>query len=313
MRDPNASPPDDTRRIDCPRDIRREATAGEREFGSGPPLTPGREFAEQPLWNLTVDGTYTNTTDRRHGVDLDGYGANVTIGLDRLLTGTLVVGASLAVDYNHTTEFRGISRVESIGLTLSPYVAFEVLPHWTLDISPGFNWTDNDNKIGPLSANYSSWQYSGSVTATGEYSVFGIALRPKLSAYYAHTENDVHDTTGTVRGIPLSFHSAASSFNFGVADVSVEVNRTFTTPAGIPLVPYIEVGASYEFERPNDGKIMTKNLTLVDSTPWSGQVRIGVRAMITSHTFIEVKAAYLTLGVQDLNVWEAGLFLSHGF
>jgi len=75
----------------------------------------------------------------------------------------------------------------------------------------------------------------------------------------------------------------------------------------------VEVGASYEFERPNDGKILTSDLTLVDSSPWSGQVHVGVRALLTSSFFIELKGAYLTLGQNDLDVWSAGLFLSYGF
>jgi hypothetical protein len=312
-RDPNVPKTDDPRRVDCPRETVRKEATDERQFGSGPPLTPGREFAVQPLWNLTVDGTYTDTSDRRHGVDIDGYGSNVTVGLDRLLTGTLVAGANLSIAYNHTKQFHGISKSESIGLTLSPYVAFEILPRWTLDISPGFGWTQNDNDIGPLNASYTSLTYSGSVTASGDYDLVGFSLRPKLSAYYAHTDNEAYDTKGTVRGVPISLRSEESSFNFGVADFSVEVNRTFTTPGGMPIVPYIEVGVSYEFERPNDGKIMTKDLTLVDSSPWSGQVRVGVRAMFTSSTFIEAKAAYLSLGVNDLDLWEFGLFLSHGF
>jgi outer membrane autotransporter protein len=285
----------------------------ERQFGSGPPLTPGREFAVQPLWNLTVDGTYTDTSDHRHGVDIDGHGANVTVGLDRLLTGSLVAGANLSIAYNHTKQFHGISKSESIGLTLSPYAAFEILPHWTLNISPGFGWTQNENAIGPLDASYTSLTYSGSVSASGDYNVLGFSLRPTLSAYYAHTDNEAYSTTGTVRGRFISLRTPRSSFNFGVADVSLEVNRTFTTPGGMPLVPYIEVGASYEFERPNDGKIRTRDLEFVDSTPWSGLVRVGLRAMLTSSTFIEAKAAYLSLGVKDLDIWEFGLFLSHGF
>ena len=267
----------------------------------------------EPLWNVYLDGTYTDITDRRNGVNIDGYGGSVTLGADRLLTGTLVAGASLSASYNHTKQFRGISRSESTGLTISPYVSFEILPRWTLNVAPGFGWTENDNEIGPLDANYTSLTYSGSITATGDYKLAGITLRPKLSAYYAHTENESYSTTGIIRGIPISLPSEENSFNFGVADFTLEVNKAFSTQGGMVFIPYLEVGASYEFERPNDGKIRTSELEFVDSSPWTGTIRGGVRTLVTGSTFIEVKAGYLSLGKGDLYIWEAGLFLSHGF
>lgn len=267
----------------------------------------------EPLWNVYADAVYTDSSDRRNGVEIDAYGAHVTLGADRLLTGTLVAGASLNVSYLNTKQFHGISRSESIGLTLSPYVAFEVLPHWTLNVAPGFGWTGNDVKIGPLSADYSSFTYSGSVTATGDYALGGIVFRPELSAYYAHTDTEAYDTVGTIRGIPFSLSQDKSSFNFGVAEFSLEVNRAFSTPGGTIFTPYVQVGATYEFERPNDGKIRTSDLTFVDSSPWSGQIRAGVRTLVTSSMFIEVKGGYLSLGKSDLDIWEVGLFLSYGF
>ena len=75
----------------------------------------------------------------------------------------------------------------------------------------------------------------------------------------------------------------------------------------------MKLGGSYEFERPNDGKIRKRDLTFGESSAWSGQIEVGLKALVTSSFFIEVKGAYLSLGVSDLDIWSAGLFLSYGF
>jgi outer membrane autotransporter protein len=170
-------------------------------FGDQAPLTPGREFAVEPLWNLRTDVSYVSTSDAATGWTFDGQASTVTLGIDRSLTQSLVAGMSLSVATNHTDEFHGISRVESIGLTVSPYVGFRLRPEWTLNASIGFGWTDNDHQVGPLSASYDSWQYSGSLSATGHYPLGGIVLRPKLSVFYSRTASDAHDIGGTPRGV----------------------------------------------------------------------------------------------------------------
>jgi hypothetical protein len=42
-------------------------------------------------------------------------------------------------------------------------------------------------------------------------------------------------------------------------------------------------------------------------------VRAGVRALISALTFVELKGAYLSIGHSGLDIWEVGVFLSHGF
>jgi hypothetical protein len=104
-----------------------------------------------------------------------------------------------------------------------------------------------------------------------------------------------------------------STSDFGVADAAVEVSRAFTLSRGIVLIPYVELGVSYEFERPNDGKILTSDLTFVSSSPWSGSVRAGARVPVTESLFVEAKGGYLSLGQSTLEIWAAGLFVSYGF
>ena len=261
------------------------------------------------------DAVYTGTSDRRHGLDIRGHDGILTVGADLSVTKDFVAGASLSGEFSRVDEFGGVTRVDSIGIGISPYIGFRILPAWTINASIGFTWIENDDRIDTLNADYSSWRYSASVTATGEYAIgqSGFVVRPKLFVYYARTESEAFDTRGTVNGVPTSLHTGSDHFAFGETNVSLEVNRTFRMQSGLVIMPYVEMGVSYDFERPNDGKIMTADLTLVDDSPWSGEVRAGVRALISALTFVELKGAYLSIGHSGLDIWEVGVFLSHGF
>ena len=49
---------------------------------------------------------------------------------------------------------------------------------------------------------------------------------------------------------PVSVSFPEDSFNYGVIDLSTEFSRTFTFSNGTTVMPFAEIGASYEFDRP---------------------------------------------------------------
>jgi hypothetical protein len=79
------------------------------------------------------------------------------------------------------------------------------------------------------------------------------------------------------------------------------------------VVPYAEMGASFAFERPNGGQVLTGTLATAAPSAWSGLLRAGARALVSRSTFIEASAGYLSFAQNGLNVWEGRLFLSHAF
>jgi hypothetical protein len=49
------------------------------------------------------------------------------------------------------------------------------------------------------------------------------------------------------------------------------------------------------------------------TSPWSGTIRAGDRALLSKTTMADLRAAYRSLRVSDLSVWEFGLLISHTF
>lgn len=164
-----------------------------------------------------------------------------------------------------------------------------------------------------LNGSYQSRLWSGNVTAHGQYTFGEYYVRPKVSVSYAHGENDAYDLEGDIIGIPVEVRFPKYDDNYGVMDFSTEFSRIFTLRNGGRLMPYIELGVAYEFERPNDGKILTSDLTWKTTSAWSGNVRVGARALVAENLQIDASAGYLSIGHDDLNVWEGKLQISYGF
>jgi outer membrane autotransporter protein len=164
-----------------------------------------------------------------------------------------------------------------------------------------------------LEGSSNSEQWSGNVTAHGQYAVGEYFVRPKASATYSHIESDGYDLEGNVLNFPVDISLAEDSFNYGVIDMSTEFSRIFSFPGGTSVMPYAEIGATYEFDRPNGGEILTADLTLATPSAWSGTLRAGFRALLNNSVQVEASGGYLSFGQNGLDVWEGKFQVSFGF
>jgi hypothetical protein len=78
-------------------------------------------------------------------------------------------------------------------------------------------------------------------------------------------------------------------------------------------MPYGELSLRYEFDRINDGKIISGDLSMVDSTPWQGGAKVGVRTLLGRATSLDASVAYNSIGQHDLSLWEYRLYFAHAF
>lgn len=72
---------------------------------------------------------------------------------------------------------------------------------------------------------------------------------------------------------------------------------------------FAELGAQYEFERPNDGKDTEGRSVGSNAFPWAFSLHSGFRMLLNDNLQIEATGGYLSLGQEDLDVWEGKLHL----
>jgi outer membrane autotransporter protein len=301
-------------------DPRQRANLGEEEEAAicpnepfEVPLTPGRDFGQVSLWNAWVDSTLVLVDDTRYGLDTEGTSGAVTFGLDRSVSSNLVAGASIALETGETDGFDGNLHSTLNGFTVGPYIALRLSDHWAIDASATYSRAENDLRVSVLDGDYITQQFAGNINLHGQYDLGFINLRPQGSVFYAHAIGNSYEMKGNVLGRDVTVAFPESQFDYGAVEASTEINKVFFTDDGRPVMPYAEFGARYDFERPNDGEILTGDLTMEATSPWAFTLRSGLRMMVSDATLVEASAGYLSFGQDGLDVWEGRFFLSFGF
>ncbi|MFM5192312.1 autotransporter outer membrane beta-barrel domain-containing protein [Aeromonas media] len=292
---------------DCPF-TRVELAGGQVASQTQPaPLQEGRS------WNLWVDEVYYDISDHREGLDMSGSTNVFSLGADTRLDNDLILGISVARVDSKVDSFNGGMRLSAGGYNLSPYLAYPVSASWMLDGSLVYGWMDNNQDLLFLSGDYGSTSVGGSLGATGQYFWEATSVRPRLAINYSHSRSDGYRMEGDYQGLALRLNRDSDSYNQGNMTGTVEFSRVYYTSKGLPLMPYGELGLDYGFERPNDGYILTGDLSSARTEPLSGTVRLGMRTLIGGEATLTTSAGYTSIGQNGLNIWEWRINLSKPF
>ncbi|MCV9998827.1 autotransporter domain-containing protein [Pararhizobium sp. YC-54] len=290
-----------------------EAVAQSVGQSSQVPLTPGRDLAAPSLWNFWWDGRFADISDERYDRNSDTFTRSLDLGLDRRIADNLVVGMSVSLEDSSTDAFNGSLDIDTDGFSFGPYAAYRLSKHWAIDGSLTYGRFSNDVDLSVLSGDYDSERFSGDVSLHGQYKLGAYFLRPKASVTFSHVESDDYDLSGSILNLPVSVSLPGDSYNYGLLSLSTEVSRYFRLPDGQPFLVFAEVGAQHEFQRPNDGKILTGDLSEVTPSPWAFSLRSGFRMLWKDNLQIEATGGYLSFGQDDLDVWEGKLHVSWSF
>ncbi|MBK6864212.1 MAG: autotransporter outer membrane beta-barrel domain-containing protein [Ideonella sp.] len=277
------------------------------------PLTEGRDLVVESLWNGWVDLHYIGSEDRRNGLDLDYRTGGVTLGADRRFGANFVAGLSLSLGRSDSDSFGGTLTSQTRGFVVGPYVAYRLSDHWAADAAIAWGRDQTDTQVDVLQGNYQSDRTTFTANANGQYEFDRTLVRPRLSVYYAHLSSGGYTLSGNVAGQSVSLAMPTASSNYGVAEASSEVTRAFTLPGGGVVAPYARLAVRYEFARPNEGEVLAGDLSMAETGPWGGSLRVGARALANRATMIEAEAGYLSLGQSGLDIWELRLYVSHAF
>ena len=277
------------------------------------PLTAGRELVEKSDWNVWVDGSATRLRDTRDGMDTRGNTGSVSLGIDRVVNDDLVAGLQISVSRAKSNSFDDAMQSDSTTYSVGPYLSYSLSDNWLLYGSLGFGKQTVDKQLLIFSGSSDAVQYSLSLQTEGQYAFDSVIVRPKVQLSHTYNEGDTYQLKGVILNTPLTLNMTNQSFNYGVAQTSVEVNRTFDLGNKRMIMPFVEAGVYYEYARPGSGQRLTGDLTYASTSPWGGVVRAGARTLIGNSTMASFDLANQTVGINDLNIWEVRLLISHSF
>jgi hypothetical protein len=235
------------------------------------------------------------------------------MGADRWVSSDQVTGLQLSLETPSSKGFQGDMASDSNGFMISPNMAYQVSPEWSLYGSLGLGQSNIDSRILLLNDSYEMQRYSATLNAQGQYPLGSAFVRPKFTLSFMRNNADAYNLGGSILGTPINLRLPKNSYNFGTLESSVEINRLYRLDNGSALMPYTELGIAYDFEHSDSGRYLDGYLTYRDSSLWIGMPRLGIRSLVDKTTLVEFAASYLSLGTNGLAVWDLRLFLSHSF
>jgi hypothetical protein len=313
--DPDFPERDMLRPEDCPDPQLRETDdvsaqpGGQRGIPVQAPLTEGRQFLDDPAWNVWFAvGPFTDTADQRHGLDNSTRSNYATFGIDRKLGADVVFGVSANLESNQTEGFGSTYRVTGEGITAGPHLAYRLSDEWTMDLSATTAWYNNQTHVDMMSGSYASRRYTGSLNFSGQYVINNTSFRPRLSGSFTYSSTDPYDLDGSFYGNQMALPFDAAVTRYGDTTTGLEINHAIGR-----FIPYLDLSVRYEYLRANDGMIMSGDLTAMPTSAWTGMVKFGARTLLGGMTFLEIGGGYTSFFQRQLNTWESRIFLSQGF
>lgn len=268
------------------------------------PLTPGRDLPDESLWNAWIDPHYTYTSNRRGFSDVEEKTRSLGVGVDRRINPDLAIGVLMSVSDLETETFNGNLTTDGTSYNLGPYLAYQLSPAWSLFANATVGTASMEREVLMFKGEGDSSSYGGNVNLYGDFPLTAQThLRPKLGINYQ--KEDIEDFTlkGRIASFNLAPEIEGARQESGQVLATLELNTLFVGSGNHVYRPYVEVGTYYNY-------LQDKQSTYPE---WQGVFRGGLRALLGNHTQIDASLSYDSVGVSGLDVWDIGLFISHGF
>jgi outer membrane autotransporter protein len=273
----------------------------------------GRDRPPPPKpWNVSMDVSHYDISDHRYGLTMEGRSTSVTVSADKSLRGGLIAGFNFGYSENESELFNGHMEASGDGFSLGGYLTYISPGRWIVDGSLTWSQTDNDLRVLVLEGEFESRSLSASMGVSGQYNFSGTMVRPRVSLNYAFLHSDAYDMTGSFAGFDLNLDQAADQSGFGTIRLNTEISHVYVV-GRLPIMPYAEFEATWAFDRPNNGDMLTADLTQVGTSSIYGAVRGGVRVLVTPETMLTLSGAYDSVGQNGLDVWGLRFYLSRRF
>jgi hypothetical protein len=275
------------------------------------PLTPGRDLVAESPWNAWIDTRYLTIKDQRGLFENKTRSGTITVGTDRQVGDGLVAGGMLSLIQADNERFAGYVTQDTSGFMVGPYLSYRLSREWSIFASAMIGSQRDEHQVVNLSGDSSAMLYSLTANTQGQYEVAPETfLRPKLGVSYQHNATRAFGLSGRVLGREVQVDLAGQNTDSLIADASLEANTILHGEKDRLFVPFVEAGIRYTRLWP---EASGSALTAVSGVDWQGILRVGGRALLGQTTQIEINASYQSIGVSDLDIWEAGFFLSHAF
>ncbi len=254
--------------------------AGIQEHGRG--AAAGDAGNAKGLW---FNYSYTDSKDKNASLRSDSDLHNMILGGDVRVKENTVMGLAISYELSDTDTPFNQGSSDTTGITITPYVGIALNQTFSLDLSAGYSWLDNDDRrisaTRSRTGSYDSDRWFGSANLTAYKEVKSWLLSGNIGFLSAGEKLDAYNEVGVGAGAITE-----KSFKLSQIIVGAEASYTNTT-----FEPY--VNAAFEYDT-NYTEIVPRGAPAGTELPYDRSafnLGIGSRYSITESMTGEVNAS----------------------
>ena len=255
-------------------------------------VRPARDVEDRPLSGHTCvssdtprnvvwgDARNQKIRDMRTGVNKQGYRQLRSVGFERLGEGRLSYGLTVGDERESGTVLGDLTRYQTEKRTTGPFAKYALNERWS--VIGGVSYTHERTSVShaPLSGSHRADHLGLTASLSGylpDGDNWGV---PSVHINRNFIRNHKGHIDGVWRGQQVSVVTPASREKSGAITASYDMGRTVYRSAGWAYVLYGQVAAHYDY-------------THGVATPWSGDLRAGLRVHTVSNLTFDVGVSKL--------------------
>lgn len=277
---------------------RRQLAGGDANLAAlgidGSSLIQARTFA----FDVWVQGQYASFDQGASGSESGGDFTVVYLGMDYVLSPSLLVGAVFQYDRMRDISSDLGTKTTGDGWLAGPYVTVRATDNIYLQARAA--WGGSENDISPFltytdTFDTDRWLLEGTIEGRWEHGPWSFMPKAKI-AYIEESQETYKDSAGFV--IP------GQTVSLGQARFGPRVGYTIMASDGTQLVPFAGLEGIWNFDESGTSLVAG---TLASNEDFRGKAEVGVRATTSGGLGVDVSGSYDGLGADDYEAYAGEL------
>jgi len=291
---------------------RAEAKADDQTAGTvfggalayaGEPRMPVKapRLAPDPGFDVWAEAHYLSFRSRLGSVDNNGHFGILYVGIDRLVTPSILLGALVQFDWMNENSATVGSSVKGHGAMAGPYLSVRLTPNTFFDVRAAWGLSANDvDPFGLYTDNFSTSRWLAHAKLTGNWHWQDFRLTPSVAVdYIQEHQRDYTDSLGMA--IP------SQTVSLGRVSFGPEIARLYIGTDGTTYEPLAALIGEWDFDRPEVSAI---NGTPVSAKAFHAQAQAGILLRQPGGLSLRIVATYDGIGASDLNAYGGQIWLN---
>ena len=267
-----------------------------------PVKTP--RLAPDPGFDVWAEAHYMSFRSRLGSVDNDGHFGILYVGVDRLVTPSILLDALVQFDWMDETSATAGSSVNGHGAMAGPYVSVQLSPNMFFDARAAWGLSANDvDPFGLYTDNFSTSRWLAHAKLTGNWHWQDFRLTPSVAIdYIQERQRDYTDSLGVA--IP------GQTVSLGRVSFGPEIARRYIGADGTTYEPLAALIGQWDFDRPD---VASFNGLPVSANAFHAQAQAGILVRQPAGLSLRIVATYDGIGASDFNAYGGQVWLNVPF